>query len=150
MSDPPAALTARLMQMRDACLGHATRRAANALSRHYNAALAPAGLEVTQFTTLCVIGADRTESAAALAAAVGIDRSTLARNLAVLRRDGLVQAEAGHGRRQRHRLTAAGTARLADAMTLWRGAQDRLAARLGAPAVAQSFDALARLRAAAD
>jgi hypothetical protein len=35
-------------------------------------------------------------------------------------------------------------------MTLWRGAQDRLAARLGAPAVAQSFDALARLRAAAD
>ncbi len=152
MTAPPsteARLATQLLGMRDTCLAHATRRAANALTRHYNAALAPAGLEVTQFTTMCVIGAGRTDSAAALAAAVGVDRSTLARNLAVLRRDGLVVAEAGTGRRQRHHLTAAGSARLTDGLVLWRDAQDRLVARLGAPAAAHSLGVLAGLRAAA-
>lgn len=146
----PHAAAEDLLQLGDVCLGHATRRTANALTRHYNAALAPVGLEVTQFTTLCVIGTGRTESSAALAAAVGVDRSTLARNLVLLRRDGLVQAEPAGGRRHRHHLTPAGHARLVEAVILWRGAQDRLSARLGAPAVAQSLDTLARLRKAAD
>jgi DNA-binding MarR family transcriptional regulator len=135
-----------LLEMRDTCIGHATRRAANALTRHYNAALAPVGLEVTQFTTLCVIAGGRIDSAAALAAAVGIDRSTLARNLALLRRDGLVAVEPGSGRRQCQRLTPAGRERLIDAIALWRDAQSRLVARLGAPAAAESLATLARLR----
>lgn len=148
----PAKLTASppvarlVLDLRDTCLGHATRRTANALTRHYNAALAPAGLEVTQFTTLCVIAAGRADSAAALAAAVGVDRSTLARNLAVLRRDGLVAMEPGSGRRLRPHLTASGQDRLQDGIALWREAQARLVDRLGAPDAAASLTTLARLR----
>lgn len=143
---PNPALTRQVLTLRDTCLGHATRRAANALTRHYNAALAPIGLEVTQFTTICVIAAGRAESAAALAAAVGVDRSTLARNLAVLRRDGLVGMEPGDGRRQRPHLTEAGHDRLQAGIALWRDAQASLVARLGAPEAASSLATLARLR----
>jgi DNA-binding MarR family transcriptional regulator len=143
---PSPLLTRQVLDMRDTCLGHATRRAANALTRHYNAALAPIGLEVTQFTTLCVIAAGRAESAAALAAAVGVDRSTLARNLAVLRRDGLVEVEPGDGRRQRPHLTGAGHDRLQNGIALWREAQASLVARLGASDATLSLATLARLR----
>lgn len=105
------------------CLGHAARRAANLVTRVYNQHLLPSGLEVTQFSILCSVGLGHATSASELADIIGVERSTLARNLDRLAKAGLVAAEPGDGRRIVHRLTAQGTRKLAEAMPLWRTAQ---------------------------
>jgi DNA-binding MarR family transcriptional regulator len=108
------------------CFGRAVRRTANLLTRTYNAYLAPAGIEVTQFSILCIIARGDANSASELADLVGVERSTLARNLERLAAVGLVRAEAGKGRRVVHALTAEGEARIAAALPLWHKAQEAL------------------------
>ncbi|KAN84785.1 transcriptional repressor [Mycobacterium tuberculosis variant bovis B2 7505] len=84
----------------DECACYTTRRAARQLGQAYDRALRPSGLTNTQFSTLAVIslsegsaGIDLTMSE--LAARIGVERTTLTRNLEVMRRDGLVRVMAG-------------------------------------------------------
>jgi DNA-binding MarR family transcriptional regulator len=115
-----------------ACLGRAARRTANVVTRAYNKALAPLGIEVTQFTILCTVALEKAQSASELADLVGVERSTLARNLDRLVAAGLVATEPGDGRRVLHRITDSGADMIADALPLWRKAQDGILARLPA------------------
>ncbi|MGE0501009.1 MAG: MarR family winged helix-turn-helix transcriptional regulator [Rhizobiaceae bacterium] len=108
------------------CLGRAARRTANIVTRVYNQHLAKAGIEVTQFTILCCVALERAASASELADMVGVERSTLVRNLDRLVAAGLVRAEKGYGRRLVHRLTERGEETVALALPLWREAQDAL------------------------
>lgn len=108
----------------------ALRRTANLVTRVYNAYLAPAGLEVTQYSILRKIESGRAGSASELADLVGVERSTLTRNLERLVSAGLVDAQPGEGRRVVHVLTPAGKARVAAALPLWREAQDALLGEL--------------------
>lgn len=129
------------------CLGRAARRTANVVTRAYNHQLRPLGLEVTQFTILCTIALERARSSAELAEMVGVERSTLARNLDRLVTAGLVEAHKDGGRRIVHRLTDKGAATLAEALPLWRKAQDAILARLPADtedAIRQDFRLLRR------
>ena len=112
------------------CLGRAARRAANLVTRVYNQRLGRIGIEVTQFTILATIALGRAKSASELAEFVGVERSTLTRNLERLATAGLVAAEAGNGRRVIHRLTDKGELVLSQAVPLWREAQRDLLARL--------------------
>lgn len=112
------------------CLGRAARRAANLVTRVYNQRLGRIGIEVTQFTILATIALGRAKSSSELAEFVGVERSTLTRNLERLTTAGLVVAEAGNGRRVIHRLTEKGDDVLAQAVPLWREAQQDLLARL--------------------
>lgn len=132
-----------------ACIGAALRRTANLVTRVYNAHLAPAGLEVTQYSILRKIQAGRAGSASELAEIVGVERSTLARNLARLEKLGLIEARAGAGRRQVHALTEAGEERLEAAAPLWREAQAALVERLSLPRTSAMLDELTALRRAA-
>lgn len=132
-----------------ACMGAALRRTANLVTRIYNAHLAPSGLEITQYAILRKIQSGRAGSASELADLVGVERSTLARNLDRLAAAGLIMAEAGAGRRLVHRLTPDGAARLDAALPLWRAAQQALMAALP-DGQAEAIQAdLARLRRAA-
>lgn len=98
----------------DECACYTTRRAARQLGQAYDRALRPSGLTNTQFSTLAVIslsegsaGIDLTMSE--LAARIGVERTTLTRNLEVMRRDGLVRVMAGADARcKRIELTAKG------------------------------------------
>lgn len=114
------------------CLARAARRTANVVTRVYNQHLSPLGIEVTQFTILATIAMDKAQSASELAELVGVERSTLARNLERLAAAGLVEAERGSGRRLVHRLTDRGCDVLASALPLWSAAQDALLAGLPA------------------
>lgn len=70
------------------------RREAQRLTRAYDDALRPFGLTINQFsmlTTLILAGA---LPVAALAERLGIDRTTLTRNLALAEREGLVETVA--------------------------------------------------------
>lgn len=107
------------------------RRAARALTEHYDAALAPAGLKVTQYSLLRAIGRLDAPCISDLAEATGLDRSTLGRNLRVLAKEGLVAMASGADERARLvGITAKGHAAVALAQPLWDATQERIAARL--------------------
>lgn len=132
-----------------ACIGAALRRTANLVTRVYNAYLAPAGLEVTQYSILRKIEAGKAGSASELADIVGVERSTLARNLDRLEKLGLVAPRPGEGRRLVYVLTDAGIERLEIAKPLWLDAQQALVNGLPLGHAGQVHAELALLRRAA-
>jgi len=71
-------------------------------------------------------------SITALAKVMGMDRSTLTRNLAPLEKEGLMAVGLEGWRRSRRlEITKKGRLRLREAMPLWEGAQKTLLQRLG-------------------
>jgi DNA-binding MarR family transcriptional regulator len=134
-----------------ACVCFNLRRAVRTVTRHYDAALAPVGLTANQFSILAVLSGRAfsgggPSTLGALATRLGMDRTTLTRNLKPLTRDGLVDTQRGDDRRQRAIvLTAAGRARLADAQPLWRKAQSQTVERLGARSLGDFYGQLQRL-----
>jgi DNA-binding MarR family transcriptional regulator len=114
------------------CFCANARRAAHALTARYDAALAPHGMKVTQFSLLHAVARREAPNLTALAAGTGLDRSTLGRNLRVLERMGFVALSAGDDLRDRRvALTEAGRARLREATRTWKGVQASLRAALG-------------------
>lgn len=119
-------------QMLETCACHKIRMAARAVTRAYDDALRPAGLRATQVALLAAVAAEGALSITSLAAAVGMDRSTLTRNLAPLEKEGLLAVGDEGWRRSRElSLTARGRARLQAATPLWEKAQRRLRRELG-------------------
>ena len=116
----------------EVCLCHHIRRGARALTRVYDAALAPSGLTAGQFSILTAIAALSPLPTPVLREILAMDRTSLGRTLKPLEAAGLIKISPGAGRRagQLH-LTAEGQAALDDAGPLWRAAQTRAAARIG-------------------
>ena len=108
------------------------RRAAHAVTRVYDEALAGSGLTVTQFSLLRTISRIERPYISTLAQATGLERSTLGRNLRPLETAGLVEFGQGRDARTRLvRLSRKGARVLKEAIPLWQQAQDRLAGTLG-------------------
>jgi DNA-binding MarR family transcriptional regulator len=115
------------------CLCTNLRRAARGVSRHYDGALDGFGINVAQYSLLCNLQRLDQPSISTLAHAMGLDRSTLGRNLRVLEGDGLVTLVEGEDHRNRVvLLTETGRERLAAALPAWEAAQQRLIEKLGA------------------
>ena len=118
------------------CHCAALRKASRRVTQLYDAALAPAGLTISQLSMLAEISRPRPTPLAMgeLAQAMGMDRSTLGHNLRPLERDRLVKfvADKADRRSRQLRLTAAGAKRLQEARDLWKGAQARFEAAFGA------------------
>ncbi|KAF0228287.1 MAG: MarR family transcriptional [Beijerinckiaceae bacterium] len=108
------------------CLVRAARRTANLLTRVYATRLSDARIEPTQFTLLVAIAVGKARSASELAGQIGIERSTLVRNLGPMLSAGLVVAEPGEGRRLTYQLTAPGQVKLDQALVHWRKIQKDL------------------------
>lgn len=128
------------------CLCTHLRRAARGVSRHYDGALDGFGINVAQYSLLCNLKRLDQPSISTLAQAMGLDRSTLGRNLRVLEGVGLVKLSQGDDQRNRVVcLTQAGTERLAAALPAWEAAQQRLMDRLGEERRAQLLTLLNEL-----
>ena len=112
----------------------ALRRAMRRVNILYDEALAPCGLRITQFSLLSNIERMASPAVSQLAEELVMDRSALAHTLKPLERDGLVAvaADPNDRRVKRISLTDAGRARKAQGAALWRAAQDRFEAALGA------------------
>jgi DNA-binding MarR family transcriptional regulator len=120
------------------------RQAGRAVTQFYDQALRPVGLRSTQFTLLATLRATGPLALTTLAERAVLDRTTLARNLAVLRRNGLVRIRPGADARVRMiEITEAGLARLAKAMPRWRQAQRAMAEGLGPKRLEHLLDDLA-------
>lgn len=127
-----------------ACLK--VRMAARAVTRAYDSALRPVGLRATQLSILVAIAIDGAISIAALANFLGMERTTLTRNLKPLEKEELISVGPEGWRRSRTlEITGKGRSRLRQAVPLWEGAQDTLRQKLGDQAwggVRQSLDRL--------
>jgi len=115
------------------CLAYATRRAGRAVTNFFNSKLSPLDLNVAQFGLLAAVAKMPGSTLAAIAEAMLLDESTLARNFVVLERRGLVEALGGRGRGGKQiTLTRAGHKLSAEAMAIWLDTNKRLLAELGA------------------
>ena len=116
----------------DRCMGTHVRRAARLLAAHYDEYLGPAGIKGTQFTLLNEIYLNSSLAIGQLAEKLGVDRTTLNRNLNLLERKKLIVSSAGEDRRMRLlALTSEGEKALKNGLPLWQLAQSKVEAVLG-------------------
>jgi DNA-binding MarR family transcriptional regulator len=119
------------------------RRTARLVTQLYEQALRPAGITGPQFTLLQALSVARGARQKQLAEILGIDSTTLTRNLALLEKRGWLRAEQATDRRaMRLGLTAAGERKYQQALPYWQSAQKQLKRALGATKWHQLLDAL--------
>jgi DNA-binding MarR family transcriptional regulator len=115
------------------CYCAALRAATRKTTALYDAALAPVGITVAQYSLMRRIQHARTVSLTDLARAAELDRSTVGRNVRVLERMGLVSETLVEDHRETAvALTAAGLETMRRARPYWDEAQRRVEQILGA------------------
>jgi DNA-binding MarR family transcriptional regulator len=129
------------------CLCFRSRRAARLITRAYDEALRPLGIQATQLTLMGAIAAagPSGQTMGGVADVLALDAATLTRNLRVIEASGL--AEIGRSDTDRRvrivRLTAKGEQVLGEALPLWRAAHAQVVDALGG--AEQAADLRARL-----
>lgn len=109
------------------------RRAANALTGYYDAALAPFQITIAQFSLMNDISYLKVCNRTQLARQAGLDRTTVVRNLRTLQEKGLVQHAPGEDQRESTVcLTEAGEETLHKVRPEWRKVQNEVEQLLGA------------------
>ena len=100
------------------------RRASNALTRIYDAALKPAGLRITQFSLLRSLGRLGEATTTQLAAEAALDRTTISRNVKLLIDAGWIDVSKAKDKRERIlSLNKSGQKAIADANPYFMNAQ---------------------------
>ena len=108
------------------------RKVTRAVTQLYDDMLRPSGLRVTQFSLLVVGRMMGPVSVTRLAEMTVMDRTTLTRNLELLRKQGLIEVARGEDRRTRIvTITPRGNAALAEAMPFWKKAQAHVVKAMG-------------------
>jgi DNA-binding MarR family transcriptional regulator len=114
------------------CACFNVRRVARVMTQFFDAEVRRHGLRPTQTPILGALQARDGWGMAELSDWLGMDRTTLVRNLRPLQRDGLVQAEGGgRGGHVELFITEKGRATLARLFPAWRSAQNKVVATLG-------------------
>ena len=108
-----------------ACACSALRRASRAVTLHYEAHFRGQELRATQFTILATLNQTGPIALTRLAEQLGLDRTTLTRNLRPLARKGFVtEAPQADRRVKQVAITPAGAAAAREALPAWHKAQD--------------------------
>jgi DNA-binding MarR family transcriptional regulator len=119
------------------CTNFKTRQLSRLLSRHYDAELAACGLKTTQYSLLSHVVQLGPIAPGELARRMGLDASTLTRNLQPLLAAGWLLQDAGPDARTRSiRLTDSGRAKQVEARRCWKTAQLKVNDVLGSERVA--------------
>lgn len=105
------------------------RRSANAISDFYDASLKNAGLTVAQYYLLVNLSRLGSANITRWAEQVGLDRSTMVRNIKLLQTRDFVKIAEGHGKV--FTLSPAGKRVMELAAPLWQKAQEQIEAILG-------------------
>jgi len=119
------------------CTHFKLRQLLRVVGRHYDAELAQVGLKGTQYSLLSHVVVLAPVQPAELARQMGMDASTLTRNLRVLMDEGwIVQGPGKDARSRLVQVTAEGRAKHRQAQRHWKRAQQSLNERLGSESVA--------------
>ena len=114
------------------CVCFNLRWVARAVTQFFDAELRRHGIRPTQTPILSALAAKPGWSMDELSDWLGMERTTLVRNLRPLERDGLVQLSGtGRGGKVSVSLTAKGKKELAEALPAWRAAQRAVVKTLG-------------------
>ena len=128
------------------CLCSRMRKLGRSVTRLYNHELRPAGLNYSQFNVLAVLDHLGPCSIAHMSEKMGVDRTTLLRNLGLLKRRGLIERLKIDGRVGCYVPTVQGHVALQRAIPFWEAAEIRMAQFIGTSELAglrQVFDTLA-------
>jgi DNA-binding MarR family transcriptional regulator len=107
------------------CVCTAARRRSRELTRAFEKAMRGSGLRSTQFNLLATLVQTGPLPATRLADFLGLERTTLTRNLRPLIREGFIRVEEGEDRRIRKAaITSTGEEAARRAFPFWRKAQD--------------------------
>jgi len=113
----------------EACAGWNSRLAARRISQFLDRELSGCGLSTAQLGLMAQIAAAADDTLGALARRIGLEQSTLSRNLRTLEGEGLIEIALVESdlRRRAVWLTEKGARRLETAIPIWRKAQASLA-----------------------
>jgi len=116
----------------EACAGWNSRLAARRIAQFLDREMTGIGLSVAQLGLMAQIAVISDDTLGALAERMGLDQSTLSRNLRTLEGEGLIEIAVVETdlRRRAVWLTETGARRLEAAIPVWRKAHARLAKRL--------------------
>lgn len=128
------------------CICFNLRKATRIVTRAYENAVKPLGLKATQFSILAALHGRPPVAMAKLAEAMGLERTSLTRNLRPLEEHGWVRIDspAEDRRARRIAITAEGRAVVERAVPLWRRAQAETVAALQAEFGADAWPDLKR------
>jgi DNA-binding MarR family transcriptional regulator len=116
------------------CAFSLARRRSRELTRFYERTMRGSGLRASQFSLLATLIQTGPMAATRLADIIGLERTTLTRNLRPLVRDGLVVVEDDADRRvHKIAITPEGAKAARRAFPLWKKAQDAALAMAGRP-----------------
>ena len=106
------------------CSCSALRRASRAVTQHYEACFRGTGLRATQFTLLASLAQTGPLPISLLASSLGLERTSLTRNLRPLERKGFVETVTDDDRRiRRIKITKRGEVAALEALGAWKRAQ---------------------------
>lgn len=143
-------LLAQCAEVAEQCACFNLRRAARAVTHSYDAVLRSSGLRITQFTVLVGVSLIREAPLNVLADLLGLDRTTLTRNLTALEERRLITVTPGADRRTRLvSLSPDGQRAVSEALPLWRKAQKETIDAFGTERWTQMMPELARMSYAA-
>lgn len=110
------------------CVCRRVQRASRAVGKRFDDAMRPLHINNWQFTMLMAVARSRFPTVNQLAADLGMDRTTVTKNLGPLAQRGLVQIQpdAKDKRVRRVALTESGGSLLADAIERWRTVNEHL------------------------
>jgi DNA-binding MarR family transcriptional regulator len=122
----------RNMSAVENCVCFNLRRVTRAVTQFYDSEMRRHGIRPTQGTILSSLQAKASWNMAELSDWLGMDRTTLVRNLRPLQRDGLMQISGGgHGNRVEVAITAKGRRQMERLAPAWKAAQSAMVKTLG-------------------
>lgn len=139
MSDPVDVTLERYRRVVLACAVMNFRQVARSVTARFDDQLRPVGLRATQLNLLMAIEASTAVTITDLAEILAMDRTTMTRNLKLLRERKLVESK-------RIALTSKGRRAAAEALPLWEKAQAEILNSLGKKRWAALLDELAAVK----
>ena len=133
------------------CTAMHVRRAGRQISKMYDYYLRPAGIRVTQYGMLRSISGLYQPFISDMGRILNMDQTTVTRNIEKLEKAGLVvtSAHPDDPRKKIIELSAAGQAKLAEALPLWEKAQHRIESHMGKADLAKLAQLLQKVSEAA-
>jgi len=121
------------------------RKAARAVTLLYDNAFKPTGLLSTQLSVLRIISKSDSLKVSQLAEELGMDRTTLTRNLSVLERQGFIKISPGKDHRTRIvTITSSGSTSIAKTIPLWNEVQHNVKKQMGENAWREMMQSLSQ------
>lgn len=123
------------------------RRAASSVTDMYDKALAEYGITLNQFSIIINLNNMSMATTTELAQQIGLERSTLVRNLKAIMAMGYIENVSGENERNNHlKVTSSGRHLLKLTIPVWQSVQDKISESLGSENAALLMDILYKLQ----